>query len=184
LGGFCDGGLIKQLIKQLNRMIESVKIWLANYLKVPINKIEKIGEPNVAGFLIVWTIFEQNSFEGFLKPKAIIPFAQKHAEVLSPLINQYAEYFHQRYQDPKKYKNLKHEDANAEIDNVLVKSYVNLTDYEKVLLTLYIVYRYRNNIFHGNKGVMSWLKYKNQIEMCVNVMTIIIDKELINDFKK
>ena len=33
-----------------------------------------------------------------------------------------------------------------------------------------VVYRFRNNMFHGNKGVASWLRYREQIALCVLAM--------------
>ena len=41
-------------------------------------------------------------------------------------------------------------------------------------MLLVVVYRFRNNIFHGNKGVDSWLQYRPQIEKCTNVMQHLI----------
>jgi len=37
----------------------------------------------------------------------------------------------------------------------------------------------RNNIFHGNKGVESWLQFAEQIEMCQGVMQKLIDTSTI-----
>lgn len=44
----------------------------------------------------------------------------------------------------------------------------------------YIVYRYRNNMFHGNKGLESWLQFEEQIKDCITVMkklTVLPDKK-------
>lgn len=46
----------------------------------------------------------------------------------------------------------------------------------KLKLILFVVYRFRNNIFHGNKGVNSWIQYTEQIRHCVQVMKVLISQ--------
>ncbi len=159
-------------------MVNALKTWLSNYLSISKEEIEQIGKPDVAGFLIVWTLFEQKSFNGFIKKSDIIPFAKKHASILSPLFQKHANHFHNRFQDSTMYRHLRHNDTLVEIDTILAKNFSLLNDEDKVTLTLYTLYRYRNNIFHGNKGVLSWMSYKEQINLCANAMTIIIDNNL------
>lgn len=159
-------------------MVESLKLWLATYLDVPINRIDEIGKPDVAGFLIIWSIFEKQTFEKFFRKNNIIPFSEKHKAILAPLVYEYSNYFHLRFQNKKKFKNLIHDDNFLPFDSILKKSFIELTDEEHITLVLYVLYRYRNNIFHGNKSVLSWLKYKEQINKCVEVMILILDNQL------
>ena len=86
------------------------------------------------------------------------------------------QYFYERYQNDELYKNLIHDDNYDDIKNILKTDKSNITNKDKLFLLLYVVYRYRNNIFHGNKGVRSWIKYIVQIEKCVKVMIIMLDK--------
>ena len=51
----------------------------------------------------------------------------------------------------------------------------DLSDEEKLVLMIYVVYRYRNNIFHGNKGIESWSHYTSQIELYLDFMMSILD---------
>lgn len=48
-------------------------------------------------------------------------------------------------------------------------------DEQKLKFLLYVVFRYRNNMFHGNKCLSSWLKYKIEINHCIKVMINSID---------
>lgn len=64
------------------------------------------------------------------------------------------------------------------MENILKKKKECLTDNEKMQLALYVLYRYRNNIFHGNKGARSWNQYIEQIDQCVKTMAFIIDDNL------
>lgn len=51
--------------------------------------------------------------------------------------------------------------------------YKKITSEDKLALMFYVVYRYRNNIFHENKGIMSWTQDTEQIEKCISFMIII-----------
>ena len=43
-----------------------------------------------------------------------------------------------------------------------------------VFFLTFVVYRFRNNIFHGNKRVDAWLRFQPQIQDCIRVMQIMI----------
>ena len=52
-----------------------------------------------------------------------------------------------------------------------------LAEKEKaVKFALCIIIRYRNNMFHGNKGVSNWLAYRQQINDCTCLMQHFISK--------
>ena len=63
-----------------------------------------------------------------------------------------------------------HEQSSPKLAGVLSKAASAATKVERAFLTVFVVYRYRNNIFHGNKGVDSWLGYREQIDLCTEVM--------------
>jgi hypothetical protein len=86
-----------------------------------------------------------------------------------------SKHFHSRYQNKKRYKNLIHNDNYNKIKSIVDKDYKKLSLDEKLLFILYVVYRFRNNIFHGTKGINSWLRYKLQIEKCITIMTKMIE---------
>ena len=51
---------------------------------------------------------------------------------------------------------------------------VELSESDMIFMLVFVIYRFRNNIFHGNKGVGSWLQYKEQIKWCFTVMQLLI----------
>ena len=157
-------------------MITNTKNWLASYYEIGEDKIELyFKDEDVTGFLIVWTIFEQKLFKGFFKwhelKKYIGP--EFHASI-SGLEKEFTHFF-DIYQDKIRFKNLIHgENEKEEIKNILnLKDTIN--DEDKLRLVLFVVYRYRNNIFHGNKSVSSWTRYKPEIGYCVNIMKALLD---------
>ena len=84
-------------------------------------------------------------------------------------------YFYDRYQDPDKYSKLTDNKKYNSMDMVLNKDYSDLTGEEKVILMMTTVYRYRNNIFHGNKAIGEWNRYCREIEYCTEFMMSVVD---------
>jgi len=66
---------------------------------------------------------------------------------------------------------------------ILSKDFEVLSADEIAFFTIFVVYRYRNNIFHGNKGVASWLKFQDQIKLCIKVMQTLISF-VVEELKK
>ena len=99
-----------------------------------------------------------------------------------------AEKFYNRYKDKRLYENLTHETTHKtkpkEVEEILKRDFGALEEFEVLFFLLYVVYPYRNNIFHGNKGVQSWLKFKPQIEQCIEIMQTLITLEKITQNHK
>lgn len=154
-----------------------IKRWLAKSLSTSQTNIDNImREEKATTYLWVWSIFEQRVFNGFVR----FPDLQNKAKEISGDFNSLGidsivNKFYSRYQNPKTFNNLKHKENAQIIKELLSKDFDILTDEQKMLLVLYVAYRYRNNIFHGNKGVMSWVHYTEQINDCITVMMKITD---------
>jgi hypothetical protein len=148
--------------------------WLASYLGEKKSEVSLLIRDRTAlDFLISWSIFESDCFSGFCKLDEIKSYSVKlveSAKYRTGSISRYVEHFHERYQQNKLYKNLMHKQKCKNAEIILSKKINDLEENEKVFLLVLVVYRYRNNIFHGNKGVSSWLAYKEQIKMCCEVM--------------
>lgn len=154
-----------------------ILLLLAKHYDTDVENIKKaISNEKATTYLIVWSIFEPSISNGFVKLKDIKEIAQKYSDsYLSLNIDSITKKFHDRYQDNKKFSNLIHNQSNSSITKILSKQYSDLKDSEKMELLLFVVYRYRNNIFHGNKGVLSWQHYTEQIEDCLAFMTKMIE---------
>lgn len=159
-------------------MIENLKQWLAKYFRIEPNDTESyFKNENVTGFLVMWSIFEKQLFNGFLKYRDLVAFSKSHLENWNDHLEKEFQYFHDRYQDKALLENLMHDDNYAEITSIVNSLKPMLSKDQKMLFVLYVVYRYRNNIFHGNKGVESWIKFKPQIVKCVDIMIMILDNK-------
>ncbi|UCE48372.1 MAG: hypothetical protein JSW47_22595 [Phycisphaerales bacterium] len=159
--------------------------WFAKYLKQdPVEVKRLLNDKTATRFLIAWSLFESRCFEGFVKVDKFSEFANRvkdnDAFQKEDLLES-GRHFHRRYQDKDRYNNLMHKQKNAKLESILSKQFDALSYYELVFMLLFVVYRYRNNIFHGNKGVESWLKYKEQINFCLRVMQSLISLTTCTD---
>lgn len=173
-------------------MREQVYAWLVRYLSseeenskdkkmTPKDIQQLLKNENATLFLMIWSIMEQKIFDGFMKKKDIDMAAECFTGYYQELdINDIFLHFHRRYQNKETCQHLKHGDKNGKFDEILKMQEDKIADKEKMTFLFYVVYRYRNNIFHGNKGIESWSQFTEQITYCIQFMTKIIDYWPIN----
>lgn len=147
--------------------------WLADLLcqnEIEVRRL--LGDSAALHFLITWSLFESKCFEGYVKIGDLGKYAERVIdEAYDPaIISEAAFHFHARYQDTEPYRNLMHQQSSVKMDNLIRDDLDSLRPQDKVFMVLLVVYRFRNNIFHGNKGVRSWLHYKPQIRLCTEAM--------------
>ena len=136
-----------------------------------------LKNPTALHFLIAWSLFESKCFDGFMKLQAIDDFADRLANKESfdvECISVAAAHFHSRYQDQALYDHLIHKKNSPRMVNLLKANLGVLSPSDKVFAVAFTVYRFRNNIFHGNKGVDSWLQFGTQIELCTRAMQVFV----------
>lgn len=148
--------------------------WLAIYFKQsPHEVVSLLRDTTAVRFLITWSIFESKCFNGYMREKDISKFANrvsKQKEFERADFDFYLKHFHERYQNKKLYRNLMHKQDSTKLEEILQKGSPELTNCDAVFFLSFVAYRCRNNIFHGNKGVGSWLRYQPQINYCSTVM--------------
>lgn len=161
----------------------SFSCWLGTLLGHPEDEVQRLlDDESALHFLITWSIFESKCFAGFIKVAEIENFAKTACPtiVLTDL-KESTEHFHTRYQCSDFLKNLMHGKKNDRLSAILNKPLDNICDEESLYLLIFVIYRYRNNIFHGNKGVKSWLNYREQIQHCIRVMQVMISQTESNN---
>ena len=153
--------------------------WFASYLDKDQATVRRLLDDKSANqFLMVWSIFESDCFEGYIRLDDISDYSKRVTSrnpALALELASTAKYFHARYQDKQLYKNLMHKQKLEPMSQILLKNFDTLEADEIVFLLVVVVYRYRNNIFHGNKGVSSWLQFTEQINKCRLIMQKLID---------
>jgi hypothetical protein len=150
--------------------------WLAGLFGQKQSEIEKVLKDETAlHFLMAWSLFEAKCFGGFLKSCCLEGFARRmiaesfdHAKISGA-----AHHFFARYQDASLLTTLLQKDTKAlrpRMTAVLATPFDDLQPEDTVFLVAAVATRFRNNIFHGTKGLPSWPKYKEQIAHCTGAM--------------
>lgn len=162
--------------------------WLASLFGQSESEVELLlSDKTAVKFLIAWSILEGRCFARFMRADDIQPFADRltnNEKFDISSIREQAQYFHKRYQDKALYKNLLYDKLpvkkpirdklREEIVEVLNLPFDNLNAVQTAAFSTFVVYRFRNNIFHGNKGVHSWLNFADQIGHCILIMQRLI----------
>ncbi len=152
--------------------------WLAKLLGQSVSDVHLLLQEKAAlHFLIAWSLFESKCFNGFVKEKHLEAFSRRIVAKESfntASISAAAAHFHARYRDKGRYKNLVHENSSPKMTSLLQQPLHSLQPQDAVFLVAFTVYRFRNNIFHGNKKVEAWLRFKEQIEHCIDGMKAFI----------
>ena len=156
-------------------MKRKVCTWLASYLPSHPDWPEKmLRSEEAAGFLLIWPIYEQHIFRGFLKENDIYDYATHYERAFPELcIDEIVRHFHTRYQNKSTQKNMRFDGRSYEY--ILKKPYEHLSNHDKMRFAMYVVYRYRNNIFHGNKRIEEWPDYEREINDCLQIMMALMD---------
>jgi hypothetical protein len=154
--------------------------WFSGYFQQEPEQIETLFENELARyFLFTWSIFESKCFNGFVRLQDLDSFLQSVEPFITENQLQHLEcffqYFHNRYQDKRFLKNLCHGRVDGRIQMIVDEDFNSVNKMDRLYFALYVIYRYRNNIFHGNKGVLSWLGFSKQIAMCISAMQLFID---------
>lgn len=153
--------------------------WLAKLLGHDEQDVRRLLQDKMAlHFLMAWSLYESKLFGGYVKLDNIDAFCKRIVEqegLDASSIAAIAEHFHARYQDTTGYHHLMHTQVSPLMDAILKKPFDSLSGQEITFVVAITVYRYRNNIFHGNKRVNSWLTFRPQIRHCVNAMQAFVD---------
>jgi hypothetical protein len=143
--------------------------WLGALLKQSEREVQLLLSDSAAlQFLIAWSLFESKCFDGFVKIDRIQKFSERvAAEGCDPdSLDAALAHLHQRYQDKELYRQLMHGQVSSRMDSLLREPLSSFSGSGKIFFLSIVAYRYRNNMFHGNKGVQSWLAYAEQIRLC------------------
>jgi len=135
----------------------------------------------VAGFSIIWSVFEAAALSGNGSVRSISQFIDKKRELLIDFVpfQPSLDYFQDRYvaKGATNYRfeglNFRGNDNRALVEAVLLGE--NDDPSEKVKALLIIVFRLRNNLFHGLKWAYEMRDQQANFEYGIIVMTGVLD---------
>lgn len=164
--------------------------WLAENIdsnkRSSVDEVKDMLRNQIAvSYLLIWPILEQRQFDGSMTQNKIKTAAKEISRYyegeLQTDLDSIIEDFFDRYKIINNeynihLKNLAPKEHNSKIVPILEKdNFFELSNEEKIHLLLYVIYRYRNNIFHGNKKIDKWTEYTVQINACLFGMMKIFD---------
>ena len=152
--------------------------WYASYLGRDEKQVAALLQDKLSVyFLLAASILESTCFAGQMSADKIHPYAQS-ADALTildtPGTTNAAEFFHTHYRNGDNYRHLMHKEKSAEFKKLIDTDYKDLTKADLVFLLLFVIYRFRHNMFNGEQGVRTWLKLHFEIELCTLVMQALI----------
>ncbi len=129
--------------------------WLSNNItKENGNSFRPEDIQNVMGFSILWNIFESVFCDKQANMCKINAAIDKHiSEIHFEKVQSIFHYYHGRYQDNDRLDKLKLKNSDKTlVRNVLNNNYKDKNNRIKFIMA--IIYRYRNNLFHGEKDIV------------------------------
>ncbi len=148
--------------------------WLSSYLQTPINRDEI---QQVLNFCLMWNLFESKVFDCSADPNKIkdaVANLSSDKKLHVTAFENSLEYFRSRYfangQESQRYADLKFRANDSEplVRNVLDGSSSEPTEVIQCLLL--VVWRLRNNLFHGMKGLSHLTGQNENFEHANNVL--------------
>lgn len=145
-----------------------------------------IAEPqyeSVRNFLYIWNIFENKILDNHTGENSIASLSLSNISLIDSQINYFYNFSRDRYVSNVKIKDnfyklrIRSSQLKNDIESILIRPESELQ--EKLKACLVIVYRYRCNLFHGNKSLY---KLWNQVELFEYSNVLLIS--IIDTFNK
>lgn len=173
-------------------IIEKCYDWLGNRNEAHSEDVKKrLDIEQIRIFLLLYPIFESDFVEthkhkdklsGKRKWKYFLEKELPNIKIVFKELEPAIKYFHARYnRNPSKYIELigdrQGERFFREVaDRVVKHSYKETSKEEdKIHFLIYVIYRWRNNLFHGLKKINDFDDYKEGFEYCLSSLIIIMD---------
>lgn len=112
-------------------------------------------------FAVIWNIFEKKKMRNHALIFDVSDFVERLPSIDNININEIFEYFKNRYTNNPNYANLfealrwrdKEKDKKDETHRILLDK--DSIDKDKIKAVLYIIFRLRNNLFYGEKSILT-----------------------------
>lgn len=146
--------------------------WLECYLHVDINKPEF---DELRNFLLLWNLFEAELFScDFRRNKNKVIKKLQFDELL---LNEVFIFMQNRYsKDNVRFSKLKIRTKKERTKILQILQGGMISNEEKIYVVMTIIYRYRNNLFHGNKTIANAAGQTEMFEMANKFLISCLDK--------
>lgn len=165
------------LLDRIGNAVPTFEAWFAELLgQSELNVRRLLNDGRAIRFLLTWAIFEPRCFDASANEEKIYGLSRKITRrgFDEGVLSEALEHFHARYQDKSRLRHLLHGRKAERLRKSLALSTEELSPADRTFLVLFVVFRFRNNMFHGNKGVAAWLQYGEEIRLCTEAMQSVI----------
>ena len=166
----------KELELKLDSDIEEVVYnWLSRMLLIDTGLVPEVIKNQIATvFLLIWPIIETKIFNNDMSHAKIKSMAGNVKNKISDVdLENIFLHFHDRFQDDNKYEELRHGHKWSKIDYILQDPPERVSKKNRIIFMIFVVYRYRNNIFHGTKTIRTWSNFSKEIQLCIKFMILL-----------
>ena len=144
--------------------------WAKKYYGVTDDTQSIFESSNAFSFLFIWAIFEGEACGGYAKINQIKTIKNRFSNIN---ILEIFSFFQLRYSNNKsKFDNLRISEQKIKQRTYNILTSKSPTKDEMTEALLVILFRFRNNIFHGNKKPLQWGKYDDCLCHLINFMII------------
>ena len=165
----------------MNEIIEWINLNIDNSQDI----LNSNNIPNIFAFTLLWNLYEDlfwtrntdnTNNQAYSLRKALEIIESKKDKFDESVITPIFCYYHTRYQELSKFENLKFRDSGADREakekiELMLNSTIQHSISNKLYFIMAIVFRFRNNLFHGEKQLIHIqyqeenFKYANQFLM-------------------
>ena len=159
------------------------ELWLGEPLQQSSHSVRTLlKDPAALHFLIAWSLFEAKCFKGEFGAKKLLgataPIIAPSADSAAGLLAA-GRHFHARYQNESLSAGLAPpdkvpKDVQAQWNAILARAFDHLGTEDIIFLNAFVASRFRNNMFHGVKGIDDWLRYRTEIQHCTSVLQVFV----------
>ena len=184
---YCGMDLISNGDLKLDLDVEDIVYeWLAKMLYIDTCLVSETMKNQMATvFLLIWPIIETKIFNSDMSHQQMKAVAQMVKDKIPDNeLNVIFRHFHSRYQDKRKYTKLKQNRPWDKIDYILADPIERVNKYNKIVFMIFVVYRYRNNIFHGIKTIKEWSSFSEEIQLCIKFMILLGNSIELKDLEE
>lgn len=155
--------------------------WLSNR-ESDYCELRKNEKDAINSFFLIWSYFESQALDCKANRKSFKDLAkelEQKDKIRSLNLNKYIKYFQERYIENEvlnyrfEYLHLEKSGNPEEVPRMLLD--IDCDNRTKIIGCLYIIYRYRNNLFHGPKWRYFLSEQQENMEASCSLLIEIMD---------
>lgn len=149
--------------------------WINETIRVNKSPLQEADIENIKNFALLWNLFETKCCRKNANPGSINAFIDRQIDILKLDTLDFAfNDFFNWYSDSSRFNALKLTGENKTIvEKVLSGEYQDKNN--KIKFIMAVIHRYRNNLFHGEKNLLTIETQENSFKIANEVLQYMIE---------